>query len=100
MKRIVMLLVFMFIMGCSELNAIDEIENAWQLTVHSKTESMEREGALVLARLVKEYEVILDIFGKNKKGRLYPFLRLARCLKYLLWIFSLYWLNQIIGEGG
>lgn len=95
-----MLLVFMFIMGCSELNAIDEIENAWQSTVHSKTESMEREGALVLARLVKEYEVILDIFGKNKKGRLYPFLRLARYLKYLLWIFSLYWLNQIIGEGG
>ena len=53
-----------------------------------------------MARLVKKYEVILDIFGKNKKGRLYPFLRLARYLKYLLWIFSLYWLNQIVGEGG
>jgi len=44
MKRIVILLVFMFILGCSEMNAIDEIENAWQSTVYNKTESMEREG--------------------------------------------------------
>ena len=26
-----------------------------------------------MARLVKEYEVILDIFGKNKKGETIPF---------------------------
>ena len=81
------------------MNAIDEIENAWQPTVHSKTESMEREGALVLARLVKEYEVILDISVTNPKGETIPFSKASEYLKYFLWIFILYWLNQIIGEG-